>query len=166
MSRIFSISGNFMQYGEWAEPNPSFSGKIVVDENDEFYGFCEELYANTMSDINRIRYLAGAFANNGRDGKRGIAFYKMSNEPRQAPLMYVIPNLEAPKTGSWAALSAFTGLFDFQGKADITVEEEAFSAEEEANIKAKYDALDKRINGHDELLEQIQCCKDIIINVE
>ncbi len=149
---------------KWAEPNPSFSGKIVVDENDEFYGFCEELYANTMSDINRIRYLAGAFANNGRDGKQGIAFYKMSNEPRQAPLMYAMSNLEAPKTGSWAALSAFTGLFHPQGKADITVEEEAFSAEEEANIKAKYDALDKSINCHDELLEQIQCCKDIIIS--
>ena len=164
MGRIFSISGNFMQRGEWAEPDPSFSGKIVVDKNDEFYGFCEELYASTMSDINRIRYLAGAFANDGRDGKQGIAFYKMSNEPMQAPLMYVMPNLEVPKTGLWAEVYPLMGYFISQGDADITVKEEAFSAEEEANIKAKYDTLDKRINGHDKLLEQIQCCKDIIIN--
>lgn len=166
MGRIFSISGNFMQRGEWAEPDPSFSGKIVVDKNDEFYGFCEELYASTMSDINRIRYLAGAFANDGRDGKQGIAFYKMSNEPMQVPLIYVMPNLEVPKTGLWAEVYPSMGYFISQGDADITVKEEAFSAEEEANIKAKYDALDKRINGHDKLLEQIQCCKDIIINVK
>ena len=166
MSRIFSISGNFMQRGKWAEPDPSFSGKIVVDENDEFYGFCEELYASTMSDINRIRYLAGAFANNGRDGKRGIAFYKMSNEPMQAPLLYVMPNLEVPKTGLWAKLHLLMGYFITQYDADITVKEEAFSAEEEANIKAKYDALDKSINGHGELLKQIQHCKDSIIDAE
>ena len=30
MSRIFRISGNFKQFGEWSEPDPSFSGKIVV----------------------------------------------------------------------------------------------------------------------------------------
>lgn len=166
MSRIFSISGNFMQRGEWVEPNPSFSGKIVVDKNDEFYGFCEELCASTMSDIDRIRYLAGAFANNGRDGERGIAFYKMSNEPMQAPLMYVMPNLKVPKTGFWAKLHLLMGYFISQSDADITVKEEAFSAEEEANIKAKYDALDKNINAHSILLKQIQHCKNCIIDAK
>ena len=163
MSRIFKISGNFMQYGKWAEPDPSFSGKIVVDKDDEFYGFCEELYDKTGSDINRTRYLAGAFAKNGRNGQLGIAFYKMSNDSRQSPLMYVIPDLANPKSGSWAALSFF-GCFDKQGRAKIVIEEEEYSEEEEVRIKAKYGALNKGINGNYELLEQIYCCKDIIIN--
>ena len=161
MSRIFNISGNFMQFGKWSEPDPSFSGKIVVNEESEFYGFCEELYSSNMSDVNRIRYIAGAFAENGRNGYRGIAFYKMSNDPKQAPLMHVTPDLMVPESGSWAAL-AF-GCFLKQGKSRITVEEETFSKEVENNIKTQYDALNISINGNDELLEQIRCCKDIII---
>ncbi len=165
MGRIFSISGNFTQFGRWSEPDPSFSGKIVVNDEDEFYGFCDELYKSTMSDINRTRYLAGAFAENSRNGQRGIAFYKMSNDPVQAPLMYVIPDLENPESGSWAALSVF-GHFEEQGKARVIIAEEAFSEEKENDIKTKYEALDKRINGNDELLEQINCCKALILHAQ
>ncbi|MBR5389597.1 hypothetical protein IK146_03500 [Candidatus Saccharibacteria bacterium] len=161
MSRILSISGNFVQFGRWSEPDPSFSGKIVVNEKDEFFGFCDELYRSDMSDINRIRYIAGAFAPNGRNGARGIAFYKMSNDPEQSPLMYVVPDLTNPESGSWAALSIF-GYFQEQGKSKVIVTEEVYSEEEENRIKAEYCALDKGINGNDELLEQIHCCKDII----
>ena len=163
MSRIFNISGNFMQFGKWSEPDPSFSGKIVVNEEDEFYGFCKELYSSNMSDNNRIRYIAGAFAKNGCNGQQGIAFYKMSNDSKQAPLMYVTPDLTDPESGLWAALSIF-GYFQEQGKSRITIEEETFSKDVENSIKAEYDTLDKGINWNDELLEQIQCCKDIIIN--
>ncbi len=165
MSRIFNISGNFMQFGKWSEPDPSFSGQIVVNEKDEFYGFCDELYSSNMSDVNRIRYIAGAFAENGHNGQRGIAFFKMSNDSERAPLMYVTPDLMAPESGSWAALT-ISGYFQVQGRSRITVEEETFSEEVEKSIKAKYDALDKGINGNGELLEQIQCCKDIIIHAE
>ena len=163
MSRIFNISGNFMQFGKWSEPDPSFSGKIVVNEEDEFYGFCEELYSSNMSDDNRIRYIAGAFAENGRNGQRGIAFFKMSNDSKQAPLMYVTPDLMVPESGLWAALSIF-GYFQEQGRSRIVVEEETFSKEVEKSIKTKYDTLDKGINGNNELLEQIQCCKTIIVH--
>ena len=163
MSRIFNISGKFMQYGKWSEPDPSFSGKIVVNEEDEFYGFCEERYSSNMSDDNRIRYIAGAFAENGRNGQRGIAFFKMSNDSKQAPLMYVTPDLMVPESGLWAALSIF-GYFQEQGRSRIVVEEETFSKEVEKSIKTKYDTLDKGINGNNELLEQIQCCKTIIVH--
>ena len=163
VSRIFNISGNFMQFESWCEPDPSFVGKIVLTEEDEFYGFCEELYASDMSDINRIRYIAGAFAKNGRNGQQGIAFYKMSNDPEQAPLMYVVPDLTDPETGVWAALFIFGG-FQEQGKAKVTITEEPYSKEEEDRIKVKYQNLDEEINGNDELLEQIYCCKDIIAN--
>ena len=165
MSRIFKISGNFVQYGEWSTPDPSFSGEIVVDdEKNEFYGYCDELYCDDVTDINRSRFLAGAFAMNGKNGQQGIAFYKLSNDPLQSPLMYVIPDLTNPESGSWAALSIF-GYFQPQGKAKVIIEEEKFSKAIEESVKLRYDLLDTDINGNDELLEQIQCCKDIIINV-
>ena len=165
MSRIFKISGNFVQNGEWAKPDPSFTGKIVVDDNNEFYGYCDELYSSSMSEINRIRYLSGVFATNIESGQRGIAFYKMSNDRKQAPLMYVVPDLTDPEGGTWAALTEF-GYFLEMGKSKITVEEEPFSEEEEKNIKAKYDNLDENVNHNKDLLteDQIACTKSIIIH--
>ena len=50
------------------------------------------------------------------------------------------------------------------GKAKVVIREEAYTDEEENRIKAKYDALDKEVNGNDELLKQVYCCKDVIIH--
>lgn len=163
MSRIFIISGNFMQHGRWSEPDPSFVGKIVVDETDNFFGICEELYDCQRLGISRTRYLVGAFAPNGRNGRRGIAFYKMSNDPEQVALMYVVPDLTDPSCGSWAALSMF-GVFQAQGKARIMVEEEAFSEQEERRIATKYEALNRNLNSNEELIDQIDCCKNILVH--
>ena len=167
MSKIFKISGNFRQYGEWSTPDPSFVGEIVVDDANTFCGYCDELYDSKMSALNKTRFLAGAIAPNGRNGKNGIAFYKMSNDGEQAPLMYVVPNLEDPSNGSWAALTPF-GFFQPVGQARVEIEEKAASAfgEDEKRIKAKFDELDKNINGNDQLLEQMQCCIDIIVHAE
>ncbi len=118
-----------------------------------------------MSEANKTRFLAGAFAPNGKDGKTGIAFYKMSNDPIQAPLMYVVPNLDNVECGSWAALGLF-GYFEPQGKAKITVEEVVYSEDEENHIKSQFEKVDKSINGNDQLLEQVQCCIDILTHAE
>ena len=58
MSKIFIISGNFMQYGEWSTPDPSFVGEIVVDDANTFYGYCDELYENRKSET---RFLVGEY---------------------------------------------------------------------------------------------------------
>ena len=166
MSKIFKISGNFVQYGKWAKPNPSFEGEIVVDDANTFCGYCNELYDSNMSALNKIRFLAGAIAPNGRNGKDGIAFYKMSNDTEQSPLMYVIPELENGK-GEWAAASWDRGFFTID-EARVEIEEKLTSVpeEDEKRIKAKFDELDKSVNFNKALLEQIQCCIDIIINAK
>lgn len=165
MGKIFKISGNFMQNGEWAQPDPSFTGEIFVDDASIFCGYCNELYASHMSEVNKTRFLAGAFAPNGKNGKTGIAFYKMSNDPIQAPLMYVMPDLDNVQSGSWAALGLF-GYFEPQGKAKITIEEATYSEDDESRIKSQFEEVDKSINGNDQLLEQVQCCIDILTNAE
>lgn len=165
MSRIFSLSGNFNQNGAWSTPDPSFSGKIVVDDNDEFYGYCEELYEETMSELNRTRYLVGVFAQNDSCANKGISFYKLSNEGRQSPLMYVIPDLSDPeqKDATWAA---FTRVWDYQmvpmGHARINLTEEPFSVDEEKRIREIYEDLDDDVGFNSSLIEQIGSCRDMI----
>lgn len=156
MSRIFKISGNFAKYGKWSEPDPSFSGEIVVDEKyqpyaefcdwlyySNFYGTCDELYNSDLMDINRTRYIAGVLVEDERKERQGIIFLKLSNDPEQDPLKYVVPDLANPERGSWwAALTPFFGFLQ-QGKAKITLEEETFSEEEAENIMEKYDSLER-----------------------
>lgn len=168
MSKIFKITGNFVQNGEWAQPDPSWAGKIVVSDHDLFFGYCDELYQEIITEANKTRFLVGAFANNGKNGQRGIAFYKLSNEPRQAPLMYVMPDLTDPNSGSWAGMMMLfgSGQFEEQGKAKVTVEEQPFSETEAQRIENQFSQVNTRINCHSQLLDQIHCCIDIITNAK
>ena len=166
MSKIIKISGNFFQYGEWAEPDPAFVGEIVLEDSGTFYGYCDELYDEEMPDINKTRYLAGAIAANARNHKNGIAFYKLSNDDEQLPLMYVMPDLEDENSGEWAALSTFSGYFQRVDSAKVKIEEtNPDNPEEEAErILNKFDELDQTINGNGQLIAQIQCCINILVN--
>ena len=152
-----------MLRGEWSEPDPAFIGKIVVDDEDNFYGVCEELYDGPVTVNYKERYLAGSFAPNGRNQRRGIAFYKMSNDPVISPLMYVVPDLSDVECGTWAGLTLF-GVFKKQGKARVELEEVAFSEEEADEIKAQYKTLNKELNGNGQLIAQLDCCKQILIH--
>ncbi len=165
MSKIFKISGNFVQHREWVKPSPSFEGEIVVDDANTFCGYCNELYDSDMPESNKVRFLAGAFALNTKNGNNGIAFYKLSNDSMQAPLMYVIPDLGTKNIGlgSWAALTPF-GYFEEVSDAQIWLSEITTSNEALTRIKDEFNKIDKSINGNGELLKQVQCCIDIIVN--
>ncbi len=166
MSRIFSISGNFNQNGAWSTPDPSFSGKIVVSDDDKFYGYCEELYEETMSELNRTRYLVGVFAQNDSCAGKGISFYKLSNEGRQSPLMYVIPDSSDPeqKDATWAAFVKTLRGYQMvpMGHARINLTEEPFSVDEEKRIRGIYEDLDEDVGFNSPLIEQIGSCRDMI----
>ena len=167
MSRIFKISGNFKQFGEWAEPDPAFSGKIVVDENtDEFYGYCYELYVGHLPESSGLRFLVGAFAPNARNGNRGIAFYKLSNDLNIDPYMYVTPDLTNPESGEWSALGTFGIYFERVDKSRVMIEEMAYSEEEEKRIKSTYEKIDRNREANKVMLDQVHCCKDILLHAE
>ena len=158
MSRIFSISGNFMQNGKWSVPNPSFKGKIVVADDGGFRGYCDELYESNMSDINKTRYIVGLLTTNRRRDADGIMFYKLSNDPVQAPLLYIIQDLSELNSGSWSAPGQI-GLFVRKGVANITLDAEDYSEEEEDRIHAKFAELDKDLNGNGMV---ISICQNLI----
>ena len=79
--------------------------------------------------------------------------------------MYVIPDLDDIQSGSWAAPGLF-GYFEPRGKAKIAVEEMIYSEDEESHIKSQFEKIDRSINGNDQLLEQVQCCIDILTNAK
>lgn len=149
MSKIFKISGNFMQYGKWSEPDPSFVGEIVV-EDEKLQGYCNELYEHgEMSEVNKVRYLVGALTNNGKNGNLGAIFFKLSNDTKQSPLRYVVYDLTNPAGGFWEAMRVMvpgTNLLRFvqQGRAKITIEEQDYSEEKAARIKAEFEKLDTK----------------------
>lgn len=165
-NKIFKISGNFFQYGEWAEPDPAFVGEIVLEDSGTFYGYCNELYDDNMPDLNKNRFIAGAITANARNHKLGIAFYKLSNDEVQLPLMYVVPDLEDSTNGEWAILSNFSGYFQRVDRAKIQLEELIFSnpEAESERIRDRFEDLDRNINGNGQLIDQIQCCINILVN--
>ena len=165
MSKIFKISGNFMmKNGEWKQPDPSFAGEIVVDDDNTFHGYCNELYDADTPDLNKTRYLAGVIATNSETGKEGIAFFKLSNYIEQAPLLYIISGEE----GVWGVIFPWRGDYFIVDEARVKIEEVTYDLKDEQRIKNKFNELDMSINLHDHLLlpEQMQSFTDALINAQ
>lgn len=164
MSKIFKISGNFMENGGWAQPDPSFVGEIVADDDNTFHGYCNELYDGDTPDLNKTRYLAGTIATNSKTGKECIAFFKLSNYIEQAPLLYIISGEE----GVWGAIFPWRGRADcfVVDEARVKIEEVTYDLEDEQRIENKFNELDMSINLHDHLLlpEQMQAFMNALIN--
>lgn len=157
MSKIFKISGNFMQNGEWIEPGPAFEGKIVVDEEGKFCGYCEEMHGK-YADVDaeevpaKTRYLIGAAAEEGNG--YSLAFFKMSNEARLAPLYYEVHGVSSTDC-YWSAMG-FSGGFTPQGNAEVSLEEELPYSEEVADcIKKRFRGVDKEVNGNCALIHEV-----------
>ena len=122
MSKIFSIEGNFTQEGEWSQPDPSFKGKIIVEDDGSFSGYCNELYGSISSD--KTRYLFGHLAQDEHGEVTGIAFFKLSNDHIQAPLIYLVADLKTDRIALWGSLSLSFGTLvtcAWHGEAAINV---------------------------------------------
>ncbi len=171
MSKIFKILGNFSEESlyasggnvtinaKWSTPDPSFSGKIVVDEETHlFYGYCDELYEIAESEsVNRARYLVGAI----NEEKRRLAFYKMSNYPSQCVLRYCIDDYQKEgENGCWWTF--LIGNFFRQGGAKFTIEEETFSETEVDNIEQRFSQLDKSVNKNGIFFDSCDICKELV----
>ncbi|MBQ3440969.1 hypothetical protein IJG27_01495 [Candidatus Saccharibacteria bacterium] len=62
----------------------------MVDDDNTFHGYCNELYDTDTPVLNKTRYLTGTIATNSKTGKECIAFFKLSNYIDQMPLLYII----------------------------------------------------------------------------
>ncbi|MDD3035390.1 MAG: hypothetical protein PHO93_00535, partial [Candidatus Saccharimonadaceae bacterium] len=160
------IFGNFEQFGEWSNPDPSFDGHIIVDDDGKFIGYQNELYGavagmeDLCNDLNNIRFVTGYIVNNGKDGAEGVCYLKLSQDSKQSPLLYVIPDIT--KDGQWAAGSVDD--FLYRGHARVSLEEVA----ESDVITTKVDNLRKLIQDNDGsmnrlLSDQSHICLEILL---
>lgn len=170
MSRTRRIFGNFEQFGEWSKPDPSFDGHIIIDDDGYFIGYQNELYGavadmeDLCNDLNNIRFVTGYIANNGKDGAEGICYLKLSQDSRQSPLLYVIPNIV--KEGEWAVMPWLDSHFVCKGRARLSLEEVA----ESDAITTKINDLHMLIRDADNLvnnllLDRSHICLEILHDI-
>ena len=165
------IFGNFQQFGEWSTPDPGFEGHIIVEDDGKFIGYHDELYGvvegmeSLDNDLNRIRFVFGYIANNNINDAEGIAFFKLSQDDDQSPIVYVIPDFTDDSSGSWAA-PGFLGYFDPQGRAKVTVEEVAESEEITSKINNLHELIKDSTPTNDELLGLAEICLEMLQNLE
>ncbi len=140
MGKIFKVTGNYKQNGKWATPDPSFVGKIVVDNLGRFCGYCDELYESEQPEENKLRFIYGQFGKSLKNGKDAFVFYKLSNYEEQKPLLYEVIDKEDPSSWKWSALNMhwFSSTFSPQDGAKVDLEELEYSEEEAAAIRGRY----------------------------
>ncbi len=159
MGKIFRISGNLKDHGEWRKPNPSFEGEILVDDEDNFTGYCNELYSvrpeleSELKGRYEFRFLAGSFAKNGKDGELGMCFYKMSNSEEIESVVCLVPSLEKPEEGTYFFVGPFN-IFLPEDGVRVKLEEVDYSVEEASKIIDSFVNLDTRLYMNDSLLKK------------
>jgi len=169
MSKIMRIFGNFEQFGKWSEPDPGFDGHILVNDDGSFIGYQNELYGTVKgleylnNELNNIRFVIGHIGKS-RSGAEGIAFLKLSRESRQAPLMYVVPDL-TKGAGNWAVLPSYFQTFEPEGGAKVSVETQELEDDSEIadKIHKLHDSIRKDRNYiNDELIKLSGACLEAL----
>ena len=154
MSKIFKISGNYTENGEWLKPDPAFVGEIVTDETGKFCGWCEELHEQ-CADVQEIsaglKYLVGAVADESEG--QSLSFFKMTNDEQSEPLFYDIHGVSAAN-GYWAAKGPCGG-FVSEGNARALLEELPYSEEDADRIKMRFREVNEDVNGNGELIQEV-----------
>jgi hypothetical protein len=156
MGKLFKISGSFEKKGKWSEPVPAFVGEILMQDDHLFIGYCDELHNGKKKPDDTIRYLVGSFIDR-RDDNKGIEFYKMSNDPAFAPILYTVKNLTNEETGIWGAYFDENGSFCFypHGQAKVTVEEQPCNKRAAERVKARFEELKKDLYWNNELITAV-----------
>ncbi len=146
MGRLFKISGNYEENGEWKKPDPFYAGKIVVEneKDGQFYGFVEELCPKDSGKLKDRRYIVGRFEN-GTNGYKSIQFYAISNNRRKEPRKVLIPDLAAGSHGVWFVKPNSLSNFKPKGKASFTCEEGEYTRSKVTQVKKKYLEVDLKI---------------------
>lgn len=166
MSKIFRISGNFQQNGEWMVPDPAFTGEIVtIDPFDPIFEY--PIYPlspeiKSLEDIKvegRDTHLDGELfcgycdelynAPGEKDYQQrylighfmlsDFKFLKLSNNRELAPIEYVAwdGNLEEAE---WSVMIFAAG------SAKLALEEQPYTEDDAKRIKERFKELEMGMN--------------------
>lgn len=165
MSKIFKISGCLCSFlnSVIIDPEPNFIGELVLNDDKLFYGYWDKYYERWGAPVVEKRFLSGAIAPNGTNYRKGIAFFELSNDAVITPIMYMLSDLEGLRCGEWA-VPGMTGHFEYRGKAKISLEEQPYSKKSQERIQSNFEEVDIGIFHNAELLSQVQCCIDVLMD--
>lgn len=159
MSKLFKISGNFTEGGDWIAPAFAFEGEIAVNHEGKFYGWCEQAFIEGVSsqeeavqrDADKVRSLVGALAEEG-DGY-SLMFFKLSNDTWQTPLLYEFHSASAADS-IWSAEDPGGGFVPW-GNAQIYLTEIPYSDAAATHIKDRFGETDISISRNDTLIREV-----------
>ena len=145
MSRIVNISGNFKKDGEWNNPDPYFTGEIILENTEVFYGY--------LNGPEETRYLVGVVTED-EDGVTDAQFYIMSNDYGVSPVFYNAQGEGGKLTGRWYEMKYHLNNkepYTFLPKSVVKIcfEKVSYSKKREHRIRKKFKNLKQNtaING-------------------
>ena len=110
--RMFKLTGNFQQFGEWSIPDPGFIGWVVVGDDGYFEGYMMELYPS----VDSLRFVAGVYL----EKTNQLAYYKLIRSTNYAALLYCFKDVN--NLGEWVSFQ-LNGRASRGGDAKISIEE-------------------------------------------
>lgn len=150
MSKIFDISGNFKQSKGPRHPEVAFTGEIVLEDDKSVCGYCND-------QTGKVWYLVGGYTDKEDKTVEGIEFYMLSNEPHLVPCLYVFPDILDGKGTRWESTYTCNGDYYFEpkGEAELALEGERHSYQEEVRIKSRFNEVELRVLMNNLIVETI-----------
>lgn len=149
VSRIFNVTASVDRevfYNYRPDPYiPRIRGKLVVDDDDVIWGYCEETESDKfLRGIDTTSILFGAVADYAQN-RYGACFFKRTSY--RGCGIFILPEIENPNNGMWFSWGCYVSSVDVK----IVFEEQPFSADEEKLIKERFR---KRLQDDEELIRQ------------
>ena len=135
MGKIFEISGNVRENGEWIQPEPSFRGEIALCDDGHIRGYCDEAHEAKEPR----RYIYGKFGKSKRSKKDGLVFFKLTKTDSVPTLLFVINDLDGNSDNEWAEMHGLG--YRPKDEAKIVLEEIEYSQEKYDEIVAQFKEL-------------------------
>ena len=145
MGRIFKICGNFKKNGKWNTPDPYFTGEIILENNDVFYGY--------LTEGKEAKYLVGVITEDKKE-ITDAQFYIMSNDHTVSPVFCDTKGEGGKLAGQWYEMKYHLDnkqpyTFSSESAARVIFEKESYSKKAENRIEGKFSNLNQNtaMNG-------------------
>ncbi len=124
MSKFFKVFGNIDWSGEWAEPDPFFSGEILVDKHGMIKGYCN------CFPVGRSRYKQYLIGFMSQDGGNEAVLFQVASEDEASTTVFINPDFKKSES-RWASMSTSAYL---HGEDDLVLSPPKFMAHGGARI--------------------------------
>lgn len=155
MGKIFKIAGNFNRN------RYSFSARVVVENDNTFCGYCERVIIDSYCSTDRY-FITGVIAEDEKH--KGLAFYLLPNDPKDRPLMFVIPDIdEAGGCGGFEEFGTHKVKDESSwGEANATYNELPYSNEDETYIKVVCFGNASKLDRNKKFIDSTSYCAQLL----